>query len=114
MSDLSQTAGVVKPGAVARVSLWVRAHRRLVIVGWVALLVVAMAASQAAGTRYVNNLSLPGTDSQRATNLLNRQFRAQAGDVDQLVLHSTRGQISDPALGAQIAGVLSSVAHLCT
>ena len=55
-------------GTLTRWARWVRLHRRLVIAGWVAAVAVAMAASHPAGTRYDNNLSLPGTESQRATD----------------------------------------------
>ena len=68
----------IRQGSLARWARWVRTHRRLVIVGWLAAVLVAMAAAHSAGTRYANNLSLPGTDSQQATNLLQRQFPSHA------------------------------------
>ena len=49
---------------------------------------------------------------ERATDALNRQFRAQAGDVDQIVLRASHGRVSDSAVRGQIATVLASVAHL--
>jgi uncharacterized membrane protein YdfJ with MMPL/SSD domain len=50
-----------------RAARWVLSHARLVTGGWLVLLVVVMAVSHAAKPHYVNNLALPGTDSQRAT-----------------------------------------------
>jgi RND superfamily putative drug exporter len=99
-------------GVVVRAVRWVLAHRRRVVVGWVALLVVAMAAAHAAKPHYVNNLALPGTDSQRATDLLKRSFASQAGDTDQIVLHARGGRITDAAVRARVAPVLARVAHL--
>src|SRR3954447_24656424 len=97
---------------MARLAAWVVAHRRRVTVGWIALLVVAMAASHAAKPHYVNNLALPGTDSQRATDLLKRSFASQAGDTDQIVLHARDGRITDAAVRARIAPVLTQIARL--
>ena len=64
-----------RPGAVARLAGWAIAHRRVVITAWLVAFIAAMAASHAAGARYVNNLSFPGTDSQRAADLLARSSR---------------------------------------
>src|SRR3954452_2510224 len=100
------------PGAVARLARWATRHRAAVVVGWVAAVVAAMAASQSAHPHYVNNLSLPGTDSQRATDLLRRNFPAEAGDADQIVLYARRGRIDDPAVRARVAPVLARVTHL--
>jgi RND superfamily putative drug exporter len=97
---------------IARIAAWVVAHRRRVTLGWIALLVVAMAASHAAKPRYVNNLALPGTESQRATDLLKRSFAAQAGDSDQIVLHTSTGRVTDRAVRARISPVLARVARL--
>jgi RND superfamily putative drug exporter len=112
----SRTAGPTgmqsTPGAVARLARWSVAHRKTVLFGWLAALILAMAASHAVGSRYVNNLSLAGTDSQRATELLERDFRAQAGDADQIVLHTTRGRITDPAVRAEATPALEAVARL--
>jgi putative drug exporter of the RND superfamily len=100
------------PGLVARLASWTMAHRRMVVAGWLVTFVIAMAASHQAGTRYVNNLALPGTDSQRATDLLKRDFPAQSGDTDQIVLHTTRGLIGDSAVRARVSSALSDVARL--
>jgi putative drug exporter of the RND superfamily len=107
-----RAASVQRPGVVARTAAWTVAHPKRVIFGWVLVLIVAMAASHAAGTKYVNNLSLPGTDSERARQLLAHDFRAQAGDVDQLVLHTLRGRIAEPAVRARVTPVLDDIARL--
>jgi putative drug exporter of the RND superfamily len=84
----------------------------MVVAGWLALLVVTMVASHRVGARYVNNLSLRGTDSQRATDLLRHEFPAQSGDSDQIVLHVSRGRIGDPAVRERVTPVLARVARL--
>ena len=41
-----------------------------------------------------------GTESQRAFDLLNREFRTQSGDVDMIVFHVSHGTIDSPAVRA--------------
>ena len=97
-------------GLVARLARWVVHHRALAIGAWVALLVGLLALSGAAGSRYAETFSLPGTDSQRAYDLLKADFPGQSGDSDQIVLHARDGRIADHA--AQVEPMLARVARL--
>jgi RND superfamily putative drug exporter len=103
---------VSKPGVVARVARWCVEHRRRAVLLWVAGLVAVLAASSAAGTRQADQFSLKGTDSQRAVDLLRRDFPAQSGDVDQIVFRARSGRITDPAIRARISRALGRVAGL--
>ena len=87
-------------------------RRRAVLIGWVVALVGVFAVSGAVGTNYANDFSLKGTESQKARDLLKRDFPAQAGDVDQIVLHTRTGKITDPAVKARVAPMLASVERL--
>ena len=51
---------------------WCIAHRHQVVIGWVAVAVVATVLAGAVGRQYATNFSLPGTESQRASDLLTR------------------------------------------
>ncbi|HEY2282678.1 MAG TPA: hypothetical protein VGH60_03910, partial [Solirubrobacteraceae bacterium] len=73
----------LKLGVVARAGSWASRHRRTVLIGWIVVLVVSLGISRAVGSSFSTNFSLPGTDSQRATDLLKRDFPAQSGDSDQ-------------------------------
>jgi RND superfamily putative drug exporter len=95
-----------------RLARWAGDHRRLVVVLWVVALVAAMGISSAVGTNYGNNFSLPGTDAQRAADLLKSQFRAEAGDSDQIVFHTRTGTLSNPAVRRDVRAVLARVARL--
>jgi putative drug exporter of the RND superfamily len=97
---------------VGRIARFALGHRRAMVVGWLAILVAALAVSTAVGSHYTNNNSLKGTQSQRATDLLRREFPAQAGDTDQIVLHATGGTVSDPAVKARVVPMLARVARL--
>ena len=101
-----------KLGIVARVGGWAARHRRLVLLGWIVVLVGSLGISHAVGTNYSTNFSLPGTESQRATDLLKQDFPAQSGDSDQIVVRAREGQITDPAVRAQVESMLKEVAAL--
>jgi putative drug exporter of the RND superfamily len=97
---------------IARVSRFCVDHRRAVILSWVAVVVAALALSSAVGTRYATNFSLPGAESQRATDLLKRDFPAQAGDTDQIVFAAKHGKVTDPAVRARVTPMLAQVSRL--
>jgi RND superfamily putative drug exporter len=99
-------------GIVARVGGWAAAHRRLVLVGWIVALIGALGLSTAVGSNYSNSFSLKGTESQRAVDLLKRDFPAQSGDSDQIVFHMRGGSITAPAVQARVAPVLEQIARL--
>jgi RND superfamily putative drug exporter len=101
-----------RTGLVARVARWCVEHRRRALIAWIALLLAVLGVSSAVGTRQANQFSLKGTESQRAQDLLKRDFRAQSGDVDQIVFHARQGRITDPAIRARIAGALARVRRL--
>jgi putative drug exporter of the RND superfamily len=110
MSPTSETP--TEPGLIARIGGWAAAHRRVVLVGWLLALLVAFGLSRAVGTSYSNNFTLKGTDSQRAVDLLKRDFPAQSGDADQIVFHARQGQVTDAAVQARVTPVLAQIARL--
>jgi putative drug exporter of the RND superfamily len=91
---------------------WCIAHRRRVVLGWIAIAVLATVLASAAGRNYSTNFSLPGTEAQRVVDLLSREFKAQSGDVDTIVFHTSRGTIDSPAVRQQINQLLAKVAHM--
>src|SRR6266496_4523267 len=95
-----------------KLTRWTIAHRRIVVVAWLVLAVGVLAVSQAVGTRNANNFSLPNTDSQRATDLLQSRFPAQAGDADQIVFRTRTGKLDDASARAAIEPVLVRIAKL--
>ena len=69
---------------------------------WVAVAVVTTVVARSVGRQYATNFSLPGTESQRASDLLSSEFKAQSGDVDTIVFHISQGTIDSPAVRAAI------------
>ncbi len=95
-----------------KLTRWTIAHRRLVVVAWVVLAVGVLVVSQAVGKRDANNFSLPNTDSQRAIDLLESRFPAQAGDADQIVFRTRDGKLGDASARAVIVPLLGRIARL--
>ena len=99
-------------GTVARVAVWTTRHRRRVLLCWLVVLVATIAGFKGAGSNFSNSLTLPGTQSQAAVNLLARNFPAQAGDQDQIVFATSLASITGPAATARIERALADVAQL--
>src|SRR5436309_6251003 len=95
-----------------KLTRWTIGHRRIIVVSWIVLAVGVLALSQAVGKRNANNFSLPNTDSQRAIDLLQSRFPAQAGDADQIVFRTRVGKLTDASARAVIAPLLVRIAGL--
>jgi RND superfamily putative drug exporter len=92
---------------------WSVRHRRVVLVVWLVVLLGSLGGlSRGVGNHFSDSATLPGTGSQRASDLLRSRFPAQAGDTDQIVFHAYRGDLNDPAVRASIQGMLARVARL--
>jgi RND superfamily putative drug exporter len=87
------------------------AHRRRVVVVWVAVAILTTALAGAVGRQYATNFSLPGTQSQQALDLLRQDFHADSGDVDTVVFHVTGGTVDAPAVRAAIDPLLARASH---
>jgi RND superfamily putative drug exporter len=66
-------------------------HRRLVLAVWLVVFVLLAVAARTVGPDLNDNLTLPGTDSQRATDLLNAKFPSQANGTNPVVLRAPAG-----------------------
>ena len=91
---------------------WCARHRRAVVLLWLIAVVGASVASHAVGSAYVNASSAPGTESQRAVDLLARELPAESGDSDRIVLRARGASLRDPAIRARVTAMLRRVARL--
>jgi putative drug exporter of the RND superfamily len=95
-----------------KLARWSTTHRLYVVLGWIVLLVAVNAVAHSAGTEYSNNFTLPNSDAQRAADLLQRSFPAQAGDRDTIVFKVDSGTVLDPAVRARMSAMFEEVATL--
>jgi RND superfamily putative drug exporter len=95
-----------------RLARWSTTHRIYVAIGWLALLFAVNAFAQSAGTSYSNNFTLPHSDAQRAADLLDHSFPAQAGDRDTIAFKVSSGSVLDPTVRTRMATMFAAVAKL--
>jgi RND superfamily putative drug exporter len=92
-----------------RVARWCATHRRLTVLGWVLLVVVAWTLGSTLGTQKISNFRLPGTESQTAYDLLAKHAPTRNGVVDQFVFVARKGTLRD---GPARAGMQASLDRL--
>jgi RND superfamily putative drug exporter len=95
-----------------KLARWSTTHRRYVLLGWIALLLLVNVFAQSAGTSYSNNFTLPNSDAQRASDLLQRSFPSQAGDRDTIAYKVGSGTVLDPAVRARMSAMFARVSRL--
>jgi RND superfamily putative drug exporter len=91
---------------------WCFRHRLTVILIWVATLIAIAVPFLTHGAAYNNAFDLPGTESTRAQSLLQAAAPAEAGDSDQIVIHTAHGSVTDPAVEHRVTAMLGKVAAL--
>jgi RND superfamily putative drug exporter len=93
--------------AIARFSV----RRRFVVLGvWLVAAIALIAVSHRLGENTSENLSLPGTDSQRATDTLDRSFPDQANGTSPIVLHAHSGKLTEAKYSKAVDQAVEDVA----
>ncbi len=86
-------------------------RRRFVVLGvWLVAAIALIVISHRLGENTSENLSLPGTDSQRATDTLDRSFPDQANGTSPIVLHARSGKLTEPKYSSAIDQAVADVA----
>jgi len=96
-----------------KLARWTTTHRLYIAIGWVLLLIgVNVLAQAGGGASYSNNFTLPNSDAQRASDLLDHSFPAQAGDRDTIVFKVAQGTVREPAVQAHMSALFAKVETL--
>jgi putative drug exporter of the RND superfamily len=86
-------------------------RRRFVVVGvWLVVAIALVAVSHRLGDNTNDNLSLPGTDSQHATDTLTKSFPDQTNGTSPIVLHASSGKLSDSNYSSAVNQAATDVA----
>ena len=93
-----------------KLAAWCHDRRRTVIGLWVAAFVLLGVLWGAAAGDYANSFRLPGTESQRAYDLLKNRFPQQSGDTASVVFAVKDGGVLDPSRRADIERVRARIA----
>ncbi len=95
-----------------RLGHWSVRHRRWVLGVWLALVIGAGALSGALGGTTSDAFTIPGTESQKAMDLLEERFPEQSGSSARLVFASDDDTpLTDPAKQAGIEAALAAAAE---
>ena len=81
-------ASVRKEGALTRLVRACAEHPWRTVGVWLVILVAVFAANASFGGKLVNNTTIPGSEAQAATDLLEERFPEVAGDASQIVFSS--------------------------
>jgi RND superfamily putative drug exporter len=97
------------PSRFVRLARLCNRHRWRTFFAWLLALVVIQVIASGVGTKEISSFRLPGTESQRAYDLLAEHFPAAKGDTDQLVFKARTGTLEDAANRARIESALKKV-----
>src|SRR6478752_7784045 len=80
-----------------------------VIGGWLGIVVVLIALNAAFHGKLINDFKIPGSDTQRATDLITSKFGGQKGAALRVVLASKDGQpLTSPAHTSAVRRMLAA------
>ncbi|MFE9658874.1 MMPL family transporter [Streptomyces sp. NPDC005955] len=91
---------------------WCYRHRLVVLVLWVGVLFGVGAVGTSAGSDYSNDFALPGTDSTRANELLEKARPGGAGDAGTVVWRVADGSVRDADVRSRIEPALREIAGM--
>jgi putative drug exporter of the RND superfamily len=92
-----------------KLAAWCHDRRRTVLGLWLAAFLVMAALWGTAAGEYVNKFSLPGTESQRAYDLLKDRFPEQSGDTASVVFAVDKGRVLEASHRPQIERALAEI-----
>ncbi|MGW7384068.1 MMPL family transporter [Streptomyces sp. NPDC054794] len=97
---------------MAALAHWCVRHRLVAVLLWLLAFGGATAAAAVTGSAYSNDYEAPGTESGRATRLLNEGFPGLGGDTDTVVWHTTHGTVRAADVKRTMRQTLEEIADL--
>ncbi|MFC6158021.1 MMPL family transporter [Kribbella jiaozuonensis] len=113
-TPVRRSPGAKPPGPLHRVSGWAMRHAGLAVLLWVVVLAAVTATATVVGANYKNDNSLPGTDSQRVTDIF--QAHQPKGDTAsvQIVVQADGGLDADKSRMASMLAVVRTLPHVAS
>ena len=105
----AEPTGPARPGVLTRVVHACAAHGWRTVIAWIIIIVAIFGAAGTVGGTLVDQFSLPGSDSQKAVDLLDSRFPARSGDAAQMVFAVPAG--SSVSEGRAKAAIQDAVAE---
>src|SRR5215468_11766878 len=85
-------------------------HRFAVLAAWILLAVALVGVSHRLGDNTNDNVTLPGSNSQQATDALSKSFPDQANGSSPIVLHVSSGKLTDSKYSQAVNQAAADVA----
>src|SRR5262245_37130069 len=97
-------------GGLARWMRWCANHTWKVVLGWVGIIVLLIVLVATVGGGLKDEFEIPGSDTQRATDLIEAEFASEQGSVLNLVFAAPEGERLDtPERKAAIEGAIAKL-----
>src|SRR4051812_24467144 len=97
------------PSRFVRLARLCNRHRWRTFGVWLLALILIQVVASSVGVKEISSFRLPGTESQRAYDLLADHFPAAKGDTDQIVYKARSGSLEDAADRARIEASIKKV-----
>ncbi|MEU6984893.1 MMPL family transporter [Streptomyces sp. NPDC046324] len=97
---------------MAAIARWCIKHRLVAVLLWLTVLGGSVAGASVAGSAYSNDYEVPGTESGRATALLEKGFPGSGGDSNTIVWHTDQGSVRATGVEQRMTEMLDEVAEL--
>jgi putative drug exporter of the RND superfamily len=94
------------PSMFVRIARWCATHRRLTFLSWIAVLIIAVTLGSTLGTQKISSFRLPGTESQKAYDVLADHAPTRNGVVDQFVFVARKGTLREGPARARMQTAL--------
>ncbi|HEV3295521.1 MAG TPA: MMPL family transporter, partial [Streptosporangiaceae bacterium] len=97
-------------GALYGLARFCARHRFWILAVWLVVTVALVGVSHRLGDNTNDNLTLPGTGSQHATDALSKSFPDQANGTSPIVLHVSNGKLTDSKYASAVNQAAAGVA----
>jgi RND superfamily putative drug exporter len=97
-------------GVLYAIARFCARQRFLVVAVWLVAAIALVGISHQLGDNTSDSLTLPGTDSQRATDALNKSFPTEANGSSPIVLHVSGAKLTDSKYSEAVNEAASDVA----
>jgi RND superfamily putative drug exporter len=97
-------------GALYGLARFCARHRFWILTVWLLAAVALVGVSHSLGDNANDNLTLPGTGSQNATDALSKSFPDQANGTSPIVLHVSNGKLTDSKYSGAVNQAAADVA----
>ncbi len=94
-----------------RLAVFSARHRAWIIGAWLVALAALLVVSNAAGSKYSSSVTISGSDSAAATEVMSRSFSAELTDASPIVFHTDQGTLHEPDNQAAVQASLEALSQ---